>query len=165
MNPEDSPRENDVLWANCLLGRVLFDMHSCPEAINLIQDRIQRKLSNIKLPYFMESLLVTEVVIGQDAPMINKITKPALDERGLWFDMNITYKGSVTMTVETKLNLMKLTRASSVPNDIVDEKSVPTRSPIFDSDVEDSPETSTEDEDVGNVASYVTDQKHSKETT
>lgn len=113
----------------------------------------------------MESLLVTEVVIGQDSPTIHKITKPALDERGLWFDLNITYKGSVTMTVETKLNLMKLTRASSVLNDIVDEKSVPTRSPIFDSDVEDSPETSTEDEDVGNVASYVTDQKHSKETT
>jgi len=130
-------------------------MHSCPETINLIQDRIQRKLSNIKLPYFMESLLVTEVVIGQDAPMIHKIAKPTLDERGLWFDLNITYKGSVTMTVETKLNLMKLTRASSIPGDIVDEKPVPTRSPIFDSDVEDSPETSTEDEEIGNVAPSV----------
>lgn len=155
VDPEDSPRENDILWANCLLGRLLFDMHSCPEAINLIQDRIQRKLSNIKLPYFMESLLITEVVIGQDAPTIHKISKPTLDERGLWFDLNITYKGSVTMTVETKLNLMKLTRASSVPGDIVDEKSVPTRSPIFDSDVEDSPETSTEDEDIGNITSSV----------
>jgi len=103
----------------------------------------------------MESLLVTEVVIGQDAPMIHKIAKPTLDERGLWFDLNITYKGSVTMTVETKLNLMKLTRASSIPGDIVDEKPVPTRSPIFDSDVEDSPETSTEDEEIGNVAPSV----------
>ncbi|XP_077254971.1 testis-expressed protein 2 [Temnothorax americanus] len=162
VDPEGSPRENDVLWINCLLGRLLFDMHSCPETINLIQDRIQRKLSNIKLPYFMESLLVTEMVIGQDAPMIHKISKPTLDERGLWFDLNITYKGSVTMTVETKLNLMKLTRASSVPGDIqVDEKPVPTRSPIFDSDVEDSPETSTEDEDMGNLTSSVA----SKETT
>lgn len=155
MDPEGSPRENDVLWANCLLGRLLFDMHSCPETINLIQDKIQRKLSNIKLPYFMESLLVTEVVIGHDAPMIDKVAKPTLDERGFWLDLNITYKGSVTMTVETKLNLMKLTRASSVPSDIVDEKSVLTRSPIFDSDVEDSPETSTEDEDIANVTSSV----------
>ncbi|KYM97883.1 PREDICTED: testis-expressed sequence 2 protein [Cyphomyrmex costatus] len=161
VDPEGSPRESDVLWANCLLGRILFDMHSCPEAINLIQDRIQRKLSNIKLPYFMESLHVTEIVIGQDAPIIHNVSKPALDERGLWFDLNITYKGSITMTVETKLNLMKLTRASSVPSDIVDEKSVPTRSPIFDSDVEDSPETSTEDEDIGSIASSVA----SKETT
>lgn len=156
MNPEDSPRENDILWVNCLLGRLMFDMHSCTETINLIQDKIQRKLSNIKLPYFMESLLVTEMVIGQDAPMIHKITKPTLDQRGLWFDLNITYKGCLTMTVETKLNLMKLTRASSVSGDTIVDKSVPTRSPIFDSDVEDSPETSTEDEDVGNVASCVT---------
>lgn len=104
----------------------------------------------------MESLLITEIVIGQNAPMIHKITKPVLDERGLWLDMNITYKGCLTMTVETKLNLMKLTRASSVCGEIIDEKTIPTRSPIFDSDVEDSPETSTEDEDVGNVALCVT---------
>lgn len=104
---------------------------------------------------------MTEVAIGQDAPVIHKITKPTLDERGVWLDLNISYKGSVTMTVETKLNLMKLTRASSVPSDIVDERSVPIRSPIFDSDVEDSPETSTEDEDIGNVTSNVA----SKETT
>lgn len=153
IDPESSPRENDFLWTNCLLGRLLFDMHDCPETINLIQDKIQRKLSNIKLPYFMESLLVSELVIGQDAPTIHKITKPTLDERGLWLDLDITYKGYLTMTVETKLNLMKLTRASTVPTDVVDEKSVPTRSPMFDSDVEDSPETSTEDEDVANIAS------------
>ncbi|EFN83391.1 testis-expressed protein 2 isoform X2 [Harpegnathos saltator] len=153
VDPEGSPREQDVLWANCLLGRLLFDMHSCPDAINLIQDKIQRKLSNIKLPYFMESLLVSEMVIGQDAPMIHNVTKPTLDERGLWLDLNITYKGYLTMTVETKLNLMKLTRANSVSGDVLGEKSVPTRSPMFDSDVEDSPETSTEDEDVGNIAS------------
>ncbi|XP_020295905.1 testis-expressed protein 2 [Pseudomyrmex gracilis] len=157
---ESTPKENDdVLWVNCLLGRLVFDMHSCRETINLIQDKIQRKLSNIKLPYFMESLSVTEIVIGQDAPTIDKVTKPIFDERGLWLDLNITYKGCLTMTVETKLNLMKLTRASSVSGEILEEKSIPTRSPIFDSDVEDSPETSTEDEDVGNVASYVTSPK------
>ncbi|EZA52034.1 hypothetical protein DMN91_009704 [Ooceraea biroi] len=161
VDPEGSPRECDVLWVNSFLGRLLFDMHSSPDTINLIQDKVQRKLSNIKLPYFMESLLVTEVVIGQDAPVVDKISKPVLDERGFWLDLNITYKGYVTMTVETKLNLMKLTRTTSVPGDIVDEKTVPTRSPIFDSDVEDSPETSTEDEDVGNVASCIT----SKDTT
>lgn len=104
----------------------------------------------------MESLFVTEVVIGQDGPIIHNVTKPTVDKRGLWFDLNLTYKGHLTMTVETKLNLMKLTRSSTISGDVVDEKTVPTRSPMFDSDVEDSPETSTEDEDDGNVASYVT---------
>ncbi|XP_014206011.1 testis-expressed protein 2 [Copidosoma floridanum] len=144
------------LWLNALLGRMLFDMHKCPETINVIQDKIQRKLSNIKLPYFMESLLVSELVIGQGAPVIHGSTKPVMDDRGLWFDLDIAYEGSLTMTIETKLNLMKLKRANSSPSnsnsysgDIVgiEKAARPPRSPMFDSDVEDSPETSTEDED------------------
>ena len=149
--------DNDVIWLNALLGRVLFDMHKSPDAINLIQEKIQRKLSNIKLPYFMQSLLITELVIGQGAPVIHKATKPVLDEHGLSVDLDMTYEGCLTMTIETKLNLMKLTRAGSVSvnsNDIVNmEKPKPARSPIFDSDVEDSPETSTEEEDATNLPS------------
>lgn len=140
----------DGAWVNALFGRILFDVHKYSEAINVIQDKIQRKLSNIKLPYFMESLSVSELVIGQGAPIIHSATKPFIDERGLWFDLEITYEGCLIMTIETKLNLMKLKRADSVTptfNDAEIEKNIPIKSPMFDSDVEDSPETSTEDED------------------
>ncbi|XP_011496764.1 PREDICTED: testis-expressed sequence 2 protein [Ceratosolen solmsi marchali] len=144
--------DNNVnLWINALLARILFDMHKSSDTINVIQDKIQRKLSNIKLPYFMESLLVSELVIGQGAPIINNTTKPFVDERGLWFDLDIVYEGSLTMTIETKLNLMKLKRTSLISsnsNDIIGaDRMQSTRSPMFDSDMEDSPETSTEDED------------------
>lgn len=146
----------EMTWLNSLLGRILFDMHKCPETINLIQDKIQRKLSNIKLPYFMQSLLVTDMIIGQKAPIIQDASKPIIDERGLWIDLNVLYKGCLTMTIETKLNLMKLTRAGSVSSNSSDviggEKSKTVRSPMFDSDVEDSPETSTEDEDKSSMA-------------
>ncbi|XP_015124219.1 testis-expressed protein 2 [Diachasma alloeum] len=152
--PTDSnitPNDNDILWLNALFGRVLFDMHKCPDMINVIQDKIQRKLSNIKLPYFMESLMISELVIGQGAPFIHKATKPTVDARGLWIDLDISYDCGVTMTVETKINLMKLTKAGSVSNNSNDsggsDKPMPARSPMFDSDVEDSPETSTEDEE------------------
>lgn len=145
---------HDGIWINALLGRILFDMHKCPDTINVIQDKIQRKLDNIKLPYFMESLLVSELVIGQGAPIIHSATKPAIDERGLWFDLDLTYEGSLTMTIETKLNLMKLKRANSTPSTCYNMDDIlrvdnpkPAKSPMFDSDVEDSPETSTEDED------------------
>ncbi|XP_058797231.1 testis-expressed protein 2 [Phymastichus coffea] len=149
---ESSPSSrisHDGLWINALLGRILFDMHKCPDFINIIQDKIQRKLSNIKLPYFMESLLVSELVVGQGAPVIHSATKPIIDNRGLWFDLDITYEGSLTMTIETKLNLMKLKRAGSMSghSDILKDKPLPVRSPMFDSDVEDSPETSTEEDD------------------
>ncbi|XP_035725054.1 testis-expressed protein 2-like [Vespa mandarinia] len=150
----------DITWLNCLLGRILFDMHKCSETINLIQDKIQRKLSNIKLPYFMESLLISDMLIGQRAPFIQDTSKPIIDERGLWIDLNVLYKGCLTMTIETKLNLMKLTRAGSMSSNssdvIAGEKSKTIRSPMFDSDVEDSPETSTEDDDKSNMTMCTT---------
>lgn len=101
----------------------------------------------------MESLLISELVIGQGAPIIHNATKPIIDERGLWFDVDITYDCGLTMTVETKLNLMKLTKGSVANNvnDSSNDKSIPARSPMFDSDVEDSPETSTEDDDSINL--------------
>ncbi|KAK0168955.1 hypothetical protein PV327_002711 [Microctonus hyperodae] len=144
---------NNSIWLNAFLGRILFDLHKSPDMINVIQDKIQRKLSNIKLPYFMESLLISELVIGQGAPIIHNATKPMIDERGLWFDVDITYDCGLTMTVETKLNLMKLTKgpvANNV-NDSLNDNSTPVKSAMFDSDVEDSPETSTEDEDSINL--------------
>lgn len=156
-----------TLWINCLIARILFDIRKCPETIHLIQDKIQRKLSNIKLPYFMECLLVSEITIGQGAPIIHNITKPMINERGLWLNLDITYKGSLTMTVETKLNLMKLTRTGSVPDDTriiisTKTKELATKSPIFDSELEDTPETSTEDDyDTSKPQSYNT----VKETT
>ncbi|XP_047348811.1 testis-expressed protein 2 [Vespa velutina] len=150
----------DITWLNCLLGRILFDMHKCSETINLIQDKIQRKLSNIKLPYFMESLLISDMLIGQRAPFIQDTSKPIIDERGLWIDLNVLYKGCLTMTIETKLNLMKLTRAGSMSSNssdmIAGEKSKTIRSPMFDSDVEDSPETSTEDDDKSSMTMCTT---------
>lgn len=113
----------------------------------------------------MESLLVSELVIGQGAPVIHSATKPIIDERGVWFDLEMSYGGSLTMTIETKLNLMKLKRAGSMTSNTSDllgtDKSQIARSPMFDSDVEDSPETSTEDEDNVPLATSIT----SKEST
>ncbi|XP_012271878.1 testis-expressed protein 2 [Orussus abietinus] len=153
---DSNPENGDVVWMNALLARVLFDMHKCPDTTSPIQDKIQRKLSNIKLPYFMESLHVSELKIGQGAPVIHKASKPVLDERGLWLDLDIAYDGYLTMTIETKLNLMKLKRAGSLSsnsNDTLDlDKPKVARSPMFDSDVEDSPETSTEEEDGANLS-------------
>ncbi|XP_076398061.1 testis-expressed protein 2-like [Megachile rotundata] len=109
----------------------------------------------------MECLLVSEVTIGQGSPVVRNVTKPIINERGLWLDFDVTYQGSLTMTVETKLNLMKLTRAGSVPSNsnviISSEKHESmARSAIFDSDLEDTPETSTEDEDASRAQLYNT---------
>ncbi|XP_078033842.1 uncharacterized protein LOC144468315 isoform X2 [Augochlora pura] len=166
---EHFPYIDNTLWINCLVARILFDLHKCPETVTLIQDKIQRKLSSIKLPYFMKCLLVSEVAIGQGSPIIRNVTKPVTNERGLWLDFDITYKGSLTMTVETKLNLMKLKRTGTISGGssvtaggsgsdgnvaaCSGKDNTAIKSPIFDSDVEDTPETSTEDDDSSQLCS------------
>nr|CAD7440911.1 unnamed protein product [Timema bartmani] len=159
----------DVMWVNVLIGRVLFDILSNPQCVELIRDKIQKKLSTIKLPYFVEELLVTDLELGDAVPMIHRVSSPLLDERGLWVDLDVTYEGSVCLTLETKLNLMKLKEeAAKVVKDekpcvltVIDIFSLTevaatssirssdkdTNSAMFDSDLEDTAESSSEMED------------------
>lgn len=105
--PEES-KQDLVLWLNSLIGRVLFDCFRDPSFIGKVKDRIERKLSTIKLPYFIEELLVPELSLGKTAPFIKKTGKPVMDDRGLWIDLDIAYEGLIILTLQTKLNLMRL---------------------------------------------------------
>ncbi len=68
--------------------------------------RIQRKLIRVKTPSFMEKLLLTDVQLGNDMPMINHLHDgPKLDLDGVWVFLDVTYRGSFVMTIETKLKL------------------------------------------------------------
>nr|CAD7396238.1 unnamed protein product [Timema cristinae] len=139
----------DVMWVNVLIGRVLFDILSNPQCVELIRDKIQKKLSTIKLPYFVEELLVTDLELGDAVPMIHRVSSPLLDERGLWVDLDVTYEGSVCLTLETKLNLMKLKEEAGkvVKDEKVQAAAEKSNSAMFDSDLEDTAESSSEMED------------------
>ncbi|XP_019869679.2 testis-expressed protein 2 isoform X2 [Aethina tumida] len=139
--PLDESKGDLVLWLNALIGRVLFDFMHDPGFTMKVRDRIQRKLSSIKLPYFIEELLVTELSLGKSSPMIHKAGKPILDEKGLWVDADLTYEGLIILTLQTKLNLMKLKNPQAKEKTLVKEKSA-----IFHSDVDDSAESSSDDE-------------------
>ena len=65
------------------------------------------------MPYFIEELQVTDIDIGSEIPAIRRAGCPFLDEKGFWVDLDIAYSGGFKMTIETKINLMKLTRRSS----------------------------------------------------
>ena len=77
------------------------------------------KLSNhvdfnlvLQVPYFIEELQVTDIHMGYEIPAIRNAGKPYIDERGFWVDLDVTYSGGFTMTIETKMNLMKLKKPS-----------------------------------------------------
>ncbi|XP_056641762.1 testis-expressed protein 2 isoform X3 [Diorhabda sublineata] len=137
---EEESKEDTLLWLNALIGRVLFDCGRNNHFIDRVKDRIQRKLSTIKLPYFIEELLIPELSLGKTSPIIKRTGKPVMDERGIWIDLDIIYEGLVVLILQTKLNLMRLKnpQAYDKPNVV--------KSAIYHSDVDDSAESSTDDE-------------------
>lgn len=146
----DVPEEEDesLVWFNMFLARILYDPMHDSYWIKQVQEKIQKKLSAIKVPTFMESLLVSNVELSESVPMLEKTCLPKLNCDGIWVDLDINYKGTFKMTIDTKINLIRLknyygaiqkSEGSEVPE--VLEKNL-LKPAIFDSEVEDSAESS-----------------------
>lgn len=114
-----------IVWANVLAGRLLFSCLNDAALILHIQNLLQRKLSAIKLPGFMEEVRIAHVHLGNRPPLIHRIATPRLDERGTWVDADVTYEGLMHMTITTKLNLLRLKRQAAA-QDSVQPMSLPT---------------------------------------
>nr|XP_026689539.1 testis-expressed protein 2-like isoform X1 [Ciona intestinalis] len=142
----------DVAWINALLGRITFDFLRQPSWAKWLSIKIQKKLDKIKLPYFMDELKLTEMNLGSTVPLVHQISLPRLDAQGLWLEMEVTYIGTVQMTLKTKLVLTKLGKQEPVLK--VDKNSLSGSSAITDSDAEDSAESS-DDEDESTVSRIV----------
>ncbi|KAK7929673.1 hypothetical protein WMY93_006068 [Mugilogobius chulae] len=100
--------EDPVAWLNAALGRIFWDFLREPYWAEMVSKKIQMKLSKIRLPYFMNELTLTELDMGSSTPRILGGSKPSVDYRGLWFDLDVAYSGSFLMTLETKMNLIRL---------------------------------------------------------
>ncbi|XP_075162375.1 uncharacterized protein LOC142235042 isoform X2 [Haematobia irritans] len=99
-----------VVWANVLVGRLLFSSLQNEPMLEKLQDILQKKLNSIKLPSFMEDVIIKNIDLGDKPPLLHRVSQPLLDERGLWLDMDVTYEGLCQITVTTKLNLLRLKR-------------------------------------------------------
>ena len=95
-------------WLNTALGRVCWDIWHEKRWYDWVEARIQRRISRIKTPSWMEPLSVTEIQLGKNMPTVKRIyAPPKLDSEGVWIFLAVQYKGSFTMTLETKLRLGK----------------------------------------------------------
>ncbi|KAA0195473.1 hypothetical protein HAZT_HAZT006122 [Hyalella azteca] len=170
------PVTPEVSWINILAGRLLYDFLHNPYWANKIQERIQRKLSKVHLPPLVGELVVCGVTAGKAIPQLHSVDPPVQDNCGLWCDLSVQYDGNFTMTIETKIDLMKLKRGDSVQGGLgnssgpVQEAGARVkrssarfaphgaqfRELHFDTDTDDSVESSSDDEDV--TSSEVTSQ-------
>ncbi|KAK7507902.1 hypothetical protein BaRGS_00000867 [Batillaria attramentaria] len=156
--------DSQLYWLNALIGRCFFDFLRDTWWAEKVKDKLQRKLSKIHVPYFIEELQVTAIDMGKEMPVIRRAANPYLDERGFWVELDVSYGGSFQMTIETKMNLMKLKRstqkanipvASLVANYVhlylivgcIMRPVFVSRSPVTDSEEEDSAESSTDEEE------------------
>ncbi|KAL4240932.1 Tabersonine 6 [Mactra antiquata] len=127
---------------NAILGRCFWDFLGDQYWADKVKDKLQKKLSKIHIPYFIEELQIKEISLGTETPVIRRANSPYLDEDGFWMDLDITYSGRFKMTIETKVNLLKLKTVTSKSTKQENKKSA-----ITDSEEEDSAESSTDEDD------------------
>uniref|UniRef100_A0A8D0BJ77 Testis expressed 2 n=1 Tax=Salvator merianae TaxID=96440 RepID=A0A8D0BJ77_SALMN len=143
--------EEQEAWVNALLSRIFWDFLGEKYWSDLVSKKIQMKLSKIRLPYFMNELTLTELDMGIAVPKILQAYKPAIDYKGLWIDLEISYNGSFLMTLETKMNLTKLGKEplgeALKVGEIGKEGSRPRAYCLADSDEESSSAGSSEEDD------------------
>lgn len=139
--------DSQLYWLNALIGRCFYDFLRDRWWTEKVKDKLQRKLSKIHVPYFIEELKVTAIDMGKEMPVVRRASNPYLDEKGFWVDLDISYGGGFQMTIETKMNLMKLKRTPNPPPAAATQTQTSERSPVTDSDEEDSAESSTDEEE------------------
>ncbi|XP_009068348.1 PREDICTED: testis-expressed sequence 2 protein-like, partial [Acanthisitta chloris] len=154
---EDTGGRSEVgmSWMNALVGRIFWDFLREQYWAEQVSNKIQKKLSKIKLPYFMNELTLTELDMGTSIPSVLSASNPTVNKRGLWVDMEVTYSGSLQMTLETKMNLSKLGKETAAeesgPAEAGGEGARPRLILLADSDAESSSAGSSEEEDITNA--------------
>ncbi|NWY67581.1 TEX2 protein, partial [Erithacus rubecula] len=150
--PQPGEDTASMAWMNALVGRIFWDFLREQYWAEQVSNKIQKKLSKIKLPYFMNELTLTELDMGTSIPSVLSASNPTINERGLWVDMEVTYSGSLQMTLETKMNLSKLGKENSAeesgPAEAGREGARPRLILLADSDAESSSAGSSDEDDV-----------------
>uniref|UniRef100_A0A672Q334 Testis-expressed sequence 2 protein-like n=1 Tax=Sinocyclocheilus grahami TaxID=75366 RepID=A0A672Q334_SINGR len=133
-------------WLNALIGRIFWDFLHEKYWANKVQQKIQRKLSKIRLPYFMDELSLTELAMGSSMPQITGTSLPQINSRGLWLHLEVEYTGALQMTLETKINFSKLGKEGVPESETESRLSV-----LADSDEESSSAGSSDEEEVSSA--------------
>uniref|UniRef100_A0A673WC61 Testis expressed 2, like n=1 Tax=Salmo trutta TaxID=8032 RepID=A0A673WC61_SALTR len=85
--------EGQTDWVNALIGRIFLDFLREKYWADIVSRKIQRKLSRITLPYFMNELTLTELDMGSCLPQITSASRPVIkwicpDDEGLKITVN-----------------------------------------------------------------------------
>ncbi|XP_074518858.1 testis-expressed protein 2 isoform X2 [Halichoeres trimaculatus] len=146
------PAMSQTAWVNALIGRIFWDFLREKHWADVVSHKIQKKLSKIKLPYFMNELKLTELDMGCSMPQITSTSRPEVNHRGLWVELQLEYTGALQMTLQTKFNLSKLGKDGGLEAECMAESSSsrcrPIATVLADSDEESSSAGSSDEEEL-----------------
>ncbi|XP_059098666.1 testis-expressed protein 2-like isoform X2 [Tigriopus californicus] len=134
--------KEQVAVLNIFGGRLWYDLHNNQGFIDLLREKITRKLLKVKIAQYFRDVSVTTLDMGQRLPQILSASLPWQDENGLWVDFDIEYQGICQATVET--NGIRLP-GKDEPDREAAELLIKRPAATMDSDEEDSAE---EDDDL-----------------
>ncbi|KAK0393603.1 hypothetical protein QR680_000303 [Steinernema hermaphroditum] len=148
----EKPAPNDIVMAvNVLATRIFFDFCRDDYWCKAVRDKIQTKLATIHLPYFIETLELSNLDLGTKAPQIVGVYAPIVDQWGIWTDFEMKYHGGIRLVLETRVNLMKLKSSAASVTAVKKACRLNNSSQLnrySDEDIPESPESSP-DEDFG----------------
>lgn len=85
---------------NALIGRVFLGIYHTPWLENLIQKKVEKKISRVQKPSFLASLTVRSIDLGDSAPMLSN---PRLKDLNISGDTTIAYdvrySGGIKLTI------------------------------------------------------------------
>ncbi|CAN0854868.1 Testis-expressed protein 2 [Linum grandiflorum] len=101
--------DDGTLCWNLLISRLFFDVKGNLETKSSVQARIQRTLSNIRIPTYIGEVICTSLHLGNLPPYIHGIRVHPVDMSDVWmWDVDVEYCGGVVLDIETRLEVRDL---------------------------------------------------------
>ncbi|KAF8111306.1 hypothetical protein N665_0076s0286 [Sinapis alba] len=98
------PDEGTLAW-NLLISRLFFDVKQNTVLKNVVHERIQRVLSNMRIPSYIGDLICCDVKIGSLPPYIHGTRILPMEMNGVWsFELDVEYTGGAGLEVETRVD-------------------------------------------------------------
>ncbi|GMH21982.1 hypothetical protein Nepgr_023825 [Nepenthes gracilis] len=100
--------EGTLCW-NLLLSRLFFDAKSSMDIRTSLKARIQRSLSNMRIPSYIGEMTCTDLDPGNLPPYIHAMRAVPTDMNDVWaVEMDIEYSGGMVIYIKARLEVGEL---------------------------------------------------------